>query len=308
MKVKKGQIIFLVVIFLIIVSKINCVFADSVTCIDVSKDDYEFNADLRYGGFPFEKVAGLLTDESFPQVYDFIVNGVDTDKIKKCKQEDVYKNLIDSTLEKMDQIQKADTAGPAGGGGGYSIIDYFNSQGTSLEKEKEKLNNILNEIGASSQDKDKNAARYDDVNNLDEASKSTDIQTRVNAVTEATKAEEERQTTIYQQPTVATDKSSGSTLEDMMTDADNFVKSGDNDKVKSSDLQNLSGIIYNIALQIGIGVAVIAGLALGIQFMLSSVEGKADVKKGLKVYAIGCVVVFGSFGIWKLVVTLMQQI
>ena len=174
MKVKKGQIIFLVVIFLIIVSKINCVFADSVTCIDVSKDDYEFNADLRYGGFPFEKVAGLLTDESFPQVYDFIVNGVDTDKIKKCKQEDVYKNLIDSTLEKMDQIQKADTAGPAGGGGGYSIIDYFNSQGTSLEKEKEKLNNILNEIGASSQDKDKNAARYDDVNNLDEASKSTD--------------------------------------------------------------------------------------------------------------------------------------
>ena len=94
----------------------------------------------------------------------------------------------------------------------------------------------------------------------------------------------------------------------MMTDADNFVKSGDNDKVKSSDLQNLSGIIYNIALQIGIGVAVIAGLALGIQFMLSSVEGKADVKKGLKVYAIGCVVVFGSFGIWKLVVTLMQQI
>ena len=120
--------------------------------------------------------------------------------------------------------------------------------------------------------------------------------------------ESESNTPIYVQPTVTTNKTSGSTLDDMMTDADNFVKSGDNDKIKSSDLQKLSGIIYNIALQIGIGVAVIAGLALGIQFMMSSVEGKADVKKGLKVYVIGCVVVFGSFGIWKLIVTLMQQI
>ena len=120
--------------------------------------------------------------------------------------------------------------------------------------------------------------------------------------------ESEGNKTIYVQPTVSTNKTSGSTLDDMMTDADNFVQAGENDKIKASDLQRLSRLIYNIALQIGIGVAVIAGLALGIQFMMSSVEGKADVKKGLKIYVIGCAVVFGSFGIWKLIVTIMQQV
>lgn len=42
--------------------------------------------------------------------------------------------------------------------------------------------------------------------------------------------------------------------------------------------------------------------------MLTGVDGRADVKKALTVYIIGCVVIFGAFGIWKLVVELIQQI
>ena len=294
MKVMRDKIIFLVVIFLIIVSKINCVFADSVQVRDLVKDEYYDTYDTMMASYSLEDFKGQMEDSNFWDYYKFTFYGVDIDRVKEYGQEDGYKNLINAVLDKMVQMQSAKKD--------------FKAQGLNYDDEKKNVQKVLNAVGASSTTKEDADKVFGTVDNLDKASKSTDVQTKVDAVAEATKAQEERQTTIYQQPTVATDKSSGSTLEDMMTDADNFVKSGDNDKVKSSDLQNLSGIIYNIALQIGIGVAVIAGLALGIQFMLSSVEGKADVKKGLKVYAIGCVVVFGSFGIWKLVVTLMQQI
>ena len=305
MKVMRDKIIFLVVIFLIIVSKINCVFADSVQVRDLVKDEYYDTYDTMMASYSLEDFKGQMEDSNFWDYYKFTFYGVDIDRVKEYGQEDGYKNLINAVLDKMVQMQSAKTLGLVGGS---EIKKDFKAQGLNYDDEKKNVQKVLNAVGASSTTKEDADKVFGTVDNLDKASKSTDVQTKVDAVAEATKAQEERQTTIYQQPTVATDKSSGSTLEDMMTDADNFVKSGDNDKVKSSDLQNLSGIIYNIALQIGIGVAVIAGLALGIQFMLSSVEGKADVKKGLKVYAIGCVVVFGSFGIWKLVVTLMQQI
>ena len=68
------------------------------------------------------------------------------------------------------------------------------------------------------------------------------------------------------------------------------------------------GDIYNIVLQIGVGLAVIVGIVLGVKFILSSVEGKAEVKKMLITYVVSCVVIFGSFGIWKIVVTILQTV
>ena len=77
--------------------------------------------------------------------------------------------------------------------------------------------------------------------------------------------------------------------------------------VAIKSIQNVSKSIYNILLVIGIAVAVIMGAILGIKLMVSSAEEKADVKKVLSVYVIGCIVVFGGFAIWKLVVTILQQ-
>lgn len=94
----------------------------------------------------------------------------------------------------------------------------------------------------------------------------------------------------------------------MMTDADSFVANSKSDSIDSKSLQDFSSTIYNIALQIGIGVAVVVGLALGIQFMLAGVDGKADVKKALIAYVVGCIAIFGAFGVWKLVIEVMQQI
>lgn len=124
--------------------------------------------------------------------------------------------------------------------------------------------------------------------------------------------EEEREKNkdiIYRQPAQSDNTTLASGLDDMIGDADSFVKTfGRVDKIDNAELAELSGIIYNIALQIGIAVAVIIGLALGIQFMLTGVDGRADVKKALTVYIVGCVAIFGAFGIWKLVVNIMQQI
>ena len=53
------------------------------------------------------------------------------------------------------------------------------------------------------------------------------------------------------------------------------------------------------------GISVIIGLVLAIKFILAGIEEKAEVKKMLGVYVISCVVIFGSFGIWKLVLNIL---
>ena len=75
-----------------------------------------------------------------------------------------------------------------------------------------------------------------------------------------------------------------------------------NNVINENALKTASSNIYNILLGIGIAVAVIVGAALGISFIFSSVEGKAKISEALVPYIVGCFVVFGAFGIWKIVV------
>lgn len=72
-------------------------------------------------------------------------------------------------------------------------------------------------------------------------------------------------------------------------------------KTKSSDL-------YNLLLTTATIVAIIVGAMLGIKYMTAGIEEKVQVKESLIPYLISCVVIFGSFGIWKLVVTLMKEV
>ncbi len=93
-------------------------------------------------------------------------------------------------------------------------------------------------------------------------------------------------------------------LDDAMGDAESFVNSG-NSVISTSDLQQFSQSLYNILLTIGIIIAVIMGGILGIKFMTEAPEGKAEVKKLLIPYVVGCVIVFGGFTIWKIVVIVL---
>ncbi len=99
------------------------------------------------------------------------------------------------------------------------------------------------------------------------------------------------------------------TLGDIIEGAQGFIEAGktEEEKISQENLQKLSNMIYNILLVLGIIIAIILGAILGIKFMTEGVEGQIEVKKALIPYVIGCVVVFGAFTIWKIVVNMLQS-
>lgn len=102
-----------------------------------------------------------------------------------------------------------------------------------------------------------------------------------------------------------------STAGGIITGGDDFISSADSSSyatIKNDSLRDISSNIYNILLIIGIVIAIFVGLILGIQFILGSVEEKGKVKESLIPYFAGCIVIFGAFGIWKLVVTILQGV
>ena len=111
---------------------------------------------------------------------------------------------------------------------------------------------------------------------------------------------------IYKYPSKKGGTAAGS-LDDMIGDADKFLDSSAEPAIKSSALQDFSNKFYNIFLTIGIIVAVIVGMVLGIKFMVGGAEEKANIKEVLVPYVVGCIVIFGAFAIWKLVVTILSN-
>jgi len=79
-------------------------------------------------------------------------------------------------------------------------------------------------------------------------------------------------------------------------------------QIDQADLQYISNLVFNILLTIGIIAAVIVGLVLGMKFAMASVEQKAQIKESLIPYVVGCAVIFGAFGIWKLVLTILNSL
>lgn len=94
--------------------------------------------------------------------------------------------------------------------------------------------------------------------------------------------------------------------------ADDFISDGESDStttaIDTDDMQEMSNMLYNAFLAVGIVIAVIIGLVIGIKFMTGSVAEKAEVKKTLIPYIAGCVVIFGAFTIWRLVINLLSNV
>lgn len=100
-------------------------------------------------------------------------------------------------------------------------------------------------------------------------------------------------------------------ISDIFSQADDFISTGEsnaNTTIDTSQLKKASNTIYNLLLGIGVAAAVIVGAILGIQFMTAGVDKKVEVKQALIPYVVSCIVVFGSFGIWKLVVTILNGV
>jgi len=93
---------------------------------------------------------------------------------------------------------------------------------------------------------------------------------------------------------------------DIFSKGKEFLEVGNNidETIKTTELEKTSDYIYNTLLGIGIMVAIVVAMVLGIQFMAASADEKAKVKEALMPYVVGCIVVFGAFTIWKLVVNM----
>ena len=100
-------------------------------------------------------------------------------------------------------------------------------------------------------------------------------------------------------------------IDTVVSSANTFINNKEEDSVetiKEEDVKKLSDSIYNILLIVGVIIAVIVGAIIGIKFMTGSIEQKASIKELLIPYIVGCVVVFGAFGIWKIVVLMLKGI
>lgn len=91
---------------------------------------------------------------------------------------------------------------------------------------------------------------------------------------------------------------------------DQFLEDGKKQDIDidTKNVQSEISSIYNILLMLGIALSIIIGAILGITFMVSSVEEQAKIKELLVPYVIGCVVIFGAFGIWKIVIGILAGI
>lgn len=113
---------------------------------------------------------------------------------------------------------------------------------------------------------------------------------------------------IYNYPTkLGSNDNAEESLEEVITDGNRFVSRGALN-INEENLQNFSRTMYNILLAVGVAVAVIVGAIIGIKLMVAPIEEKAEAKKLLVPYVAGCVIVFAGFGIWQLVVTILQGI
>lgn len=99
-------------------------------------------------------------------------------------------------------------------------------------------------------------------------------------------------------------------LTDIINSGQNFIDEGKagESAINSYQLKQSSDLIYNILLGIGVILSVLVGAFLGIKIMWGSIEEQTKAKEALIPYVLGCVVIFGAFGIWKLVVTVFAQL
>ena len=75
-----------------------------------------------------------------------------------------------------------------------------------------------------------------------------------------------------------------------------------------NDVVNIGNQLIGIITTVGVVVAVIILLVLGIKYMMGSASEKAEYKKTMIPYLVGAVLIFGASAITKVVVGLAQGI
>ena len=74
------------------------------------------------------------------------------------------------------------------------------------------------------------------------------------------------------------------------------------------DLTDIGGKLIGIITTVGVVVAVVGLLVLGIKYMMGSASEKAEYKKTMIPYLVGAILIFGASAITKVIVGLAQGI
>ena len=103
-----------------------------------------------------------------------------------------------------------------------------------------------------------------------------------------------------------TDADKTVTFDDIISAGNSFLEAGDDKTVtfEGNDLQGLSNFVSGVLLTIAIGVTLISGVVMGINFMVQSVEDKAKIKESMIPWVIGIIISFGAFGIWQITINI----
>ncbi len=202
-------------------------------------------------------------------------------------------------------------------GGDVYILDDYN---TKLNYSESQINQYRTVYGArygvSQEEKNKLKEAWENKTNktdeemikeYEENTSNEDIDRKKAQESDNPKIDKDKDT-IYVEPKNNTAVAT-SGPDDVINDAESFITDGNRiEYMKTDELQSFSQTLYSILFGLGVIISVIIGLILGVKLMLAPVGERADAKKLLIPYVIGCAVVFGAFGIWKLVVTIMQGI
>ncbi len=291
-------IFFMMVIWIIIISQNSIVLADAQKDFDALYNEYDNEAgtssyDDYEGYFKYLKDQGRL-ENAFITFSD---KHLSIDKIAKDKDKEKFKfykfMALKLTSEDYEPVQGTDQAELATKNKKNILnkLKEYDEQnpGTLSEKEKKKLKKNL----------DRQAQTQGTIDTIREQEGSPEVEINEDIY-------------VYKSPDrtgKTNDDEKLDDLEQIIKDADEFVSQNGigTTPINEQILQKQFSGIYNVTLQIGVGIAVMIGLVLGIKFMVSSVGEKADIKKMFIVYVVGCIAVFGSFGIWKLILQIMEK-
>lgn len=90
--------------------------------------------------------------------------------------------------------------------------------------------------------------------------------------------------------------------------AEDFLDVGTENILDKTKIKKTSDTIYTIFLVVGTSIVVVMGAILGIKFMGSSVQEKAEVKESLMGYVTGAIVIFCAVTIWTIGIKILQNI
>ena len=264
---------------------------DNLTIVTgIQTTNYEFHQYLDY----MEILITYATKTDFPEENDSNKNNNDN----KNDNNEPVKVDNDTIFElEWDKIQP----------------DVYGGQGLSVLDDAEKLYNKLMEVhyeDLSDEDKEKWDERAYALIRTLRNKFATGISDEMASSLEKVLADDP----IYTNPLTvgnADQNAVNVTPDTIISDAETFIQDGQDSNIATINQENADTVlnsIYNIMLAIGITVTVIWGLVIAIKLMMSSVEEKAEYKKLLWPYLIGCIVIFGSFIIWKIVIIIMNGV